>query len=730
MTLERQSLLGIREHSGFSRQPAKRPRLGSMACTLALTTALTLPYLARAEEPAPNGDSEITIEQVIVTARKRAESLQRVPIAISALTAADLERQQTSSLKDLSFGVPNLIVTNNQTTVTGAAVYIRGIGQDDSTPVQEQGVAIYVDGVYLPRSQGALLDLIEFERIEVLRGPQGTLYGRNSTGGAVKFVTRKADLEEFGFIGDITVGRFSELNIRGSVSIPVIDEKLAVKVDAITLNRDGYLTRLDDGSDVNRVSRRGLRAALAWEPSTDIRIDIAGDYTWDRSGLQTGTPLQAGGIDEERAPLFGDPYITDPDVPDINRFSGGGVSATIAWYIENHEIKSITSYREASNVFWGDLLGRSASSGGGFDIFRDYDQDAFTQELQLTSDLGGRFEYVVGMFFMDESFTNRDTLLFQHDYTQDTTSAAVFGEVTFDITDAFSVTLGGRYSYDKKKLEEEAVTFLGAFSGTVEESWDNFSPKIGLDYQLTPDALVYAVVQRGYKVGAFQGFPQELADLQEQILAPEKVTTYEAGAKTSFFDQRLTLNLAGFYSDYTDRQLSLIDLSTFNYVARTADASIYGAELEMRATLSEEVQLYGFASWFDGKVKGSDANDPLVPPNDTKLAFTPPYMLRIGLSVDKPLDRLGGGRLLFDTNLSYKGRIYFGSLEERFNSQEPHELLDAQIGYGSADDRWRLTFGVKNVTDRTWAYTGNASGDGTLYFSRPRTWSATLTVRS
>ena len=161
-----------------------------------------------------------------------------------------------------------------------------------------------------------------------------------------------------------------------------------------------------------------MRVAAAWEPSPDIRVDIAGDYTWDRSGLQTGTPLAPGAIDEKREPLFGKRFLTDPDVPDLNRFSGGGLSATVAWDIGKQQIKSVTAYRKGSNVFWGDLLGRSAASGGGLDIFRDYDQHAFTQELQLTSDLDGAFNYVVGAFFLSERFTNRDTLLFQHNYNQ------------------------------------------------------------------------------------------------------------------------------------------------------------------------------------------------------------------------------------------------------------------------------------------------------------------------
>jgi iron complex outermembrane receptor protein len=706
---------------------ATRPKAFMCMLLAATTLSAGLPAVAHAQDQAETADAASNLSgEIIVTARKRDESLQSVPIAISAITSESVDRQQASTLKDLSFSVPNLIVTNNQTTTTGAAVYIRGIGQDDSTPVQEQGVAIYVDGVYLPRSQGSLLDLIEFERIEVLRGPQGTLYGRNSTGGAVKFVTKKPDLQDLTFVGDISTGSYNRLDIRGSVSVPLITDTLAVKLDAISINRDGYLTRLSDGQDVNRVNRRGVRGALTWVVSDTVRVDLAGDYTWDRSGMQTGTPLAPGPADEEHDPLFGT-YITDADTPDLNRFNGGGVSATIAWDVGAAELRSITAYRGFSNTFWGDLLGRSATSGGGSDIFRILDQENVTQEIQLASSGNAPLQYVFGGFFMYESFFNRDTLLFQHDYKQKTYSLAAYGELTYRLAEGLNITAGGRYSYDRKRLDENAITLFGPLVGTVKRSWTNFSPKLAIDYQATPDLLAYASVQRGYKVGAFQGFPQAPSDLTDQVLEPEKVTSYEVGLKTSLLDRRVTANFSAFYSDYQRRQLSIIDLSTFNYVARTAGAKIYGFEVELRAVVTEDLQVYAFGSTFHGRVKDADPNDPLVPVNGTKLAFTPPYMMKAGLSYQYPFDN--GARILFDSNISYKGRVYFGANEEIYDSQGPVALLDAQIGYSSPDDHWRLTAGVQNITDRKWAYTGNVIDAGTLYFAPPRTWSLALKVR-
>lgn len=683
--------------------------------------------IAQEQLAAPVADAPVAVSSdIVVTARRREESLQNVPIAMTALTTATTDRQQATNLKDLSFSVPNLIVTNNQTTTTGAAVYIRGIGQDDSTPVQEQGVAIYVDGVYLPRSQGSLLDLIEFDRIEVLRGPQGTLYGRNSTGGAIKFVTKKPDLEEPTFVGDISTGRYDRLDIRASASVPLVTDTLAAKVDVLTLHRDGYLTRKSDGSDVNRVKRSGARLAVAWVPSNTIRVDLSADYTWDRSGLQTGTPLADGPPDAEHQPLFGT-YITDPNVPDINRFSGGGVSAAVTVDLGEAELRSITSYRGYHNRFWGDLLGRGPDSGGGSDIYRILDQHDVTQELQLASSGDSRLKYVIGAFFMYERFFNRDTLLIQHDYHQSTVSAAVFGELSYEIADGLNATLGGRYSYDHKKLDENAITLFGPLVGIVKRHWTDFSPKVSMDYKINPDTLTYASVQRGYKVGAFQGFPQTQNDLTNQVLAPEKLTSYEVGVKSSFFNRRVTADFSAFYSDYKKRQLSIIDLTTFNYVARTAGANIYGFELELRGNVSRNLQLYAFGSTFHGRVKDADPNDPLVPRNGTILAFTPPYMVKGGLSYQYPLGN--GSRLLFDGNVSYKGRVYFGANEEIYDSQGPVALLDAQAGYSSPNDHWRLSGGLQNITNRHWAYTGNAIIPGTLYFAQPRTWSLILKVR-
>jgi iron complex outermembrane recepter protein len=284
----------------------------------------------------------VELEEVTVTARKRAESLQDVPVAVTSIGAEAADRQQFSSLRDINFSVPNLSVFNNQSTVISSATFIRGVGQDDSTPVQEQGVATYLDDVYLPRAQGGLLDLLDFERIEVLRGPQGTLYGRNSSGGALKFVTRAPSLDETRLLAQATFGRYDRRDFGVSASVPLIEGSVGFRADFVSRDRDGYITQESTGNDVSRVDRQTGRVALRWEPSDALRVDWSADATRDRSGLQGGTPIQPdpnGNLPRGYGPIYGDLYVTGADVPDFNEFDGEGTALTVAYSLGRAELK-------------------------------------------------------------------------------------------------------------------------------------------------------------------------------------------------------------------------------------------------------------------------------------------------------------------------------------------------------------------------------------------------------
>ena len=664
------------------------------------------------------------LEEVVVTASKRAESLQDVSFAVSALDQDGIESAQFADLKDISFSVPNLIVYNNQTTVNSSAPFIRGIGQDDSTPVQEQGVAIYMDDIYMARSQGALLDLIDFERVEVLRGPQGTLYGRNSSGGAIRFITRKPPLEENLFVGKVVYGDLDRLNVGISAGMPLVEGTSGIKFDGLYRKRDGHMTRRSDGADVNRIDRQAGRLALRYAPDEDWLVDLAIDATRDRSGMQAPTPIgpsPSGSLAGGYAPLFGDIYTTDADVADQNRFNGWGASATIRWGKEFGEWKSVTAYREFDNTFWSDLGGRT----GNLDLFRDMTHRQITQELQFVSPELGRFTYVAGLFFMNEEFDLLDRFLFVHDYTQTTNSFAAYGEATVSLAERWSLSLGARWTKDDKEIDEDGLGLGGAFSVQgLDSDWSDFSPKVALEWQVSDRAMMYLSAQEGYKAGAFQGFPQQLTDLTEEILDPEQVRAYEIGAKTEWAEGRIVANMAYFFSDYDQKQLNAFNPGTLGFVARSVDAEIRGLELEVAAQVADGLRIFGLLGTLNAKITNSDSSDPLVPPKGTRLPFVPEVHLKAGLNWERQL--ASGGRLFLDANIAWKDKTYFAIFNEPFAAQPAHELIDARVGYRTADDRIEIALGGRNLTDQAWAYTAAVIDGGVLWMADPRTWSVSF----
>lgn len=678
---------------------------------LIVALPMALPELAYGSE----------LDEIVVTARKRTESLQDVPVAVTALGEEAFRRQQLNSLKDANFSVPNLSAFNNQTTVVSAATFIRGVGQDDSTPVQEQGVATYIDDVYLPRAQGGLLDLLDFERIEVLRGPQGTLYGRNSSGGAIKYVTKKASLTETSVITQATIGSFERRDLAASFSSPLVEGRLAAKVDVASRNRDGYITQVSTGNDLSRVDRDTARIALHWQASDDVTVDLTVDGTRDRSGLQGGTPIAptpGGKLAAGYGPIYGSLYVSGADVPDFNEFDGWGSSATISWDNSLGQFKSVSSYRAWDTQFWSDLGGRPAN----LDLYSDMDGQTFTQEFQLASSGDGPLSWVVGAFLMQEKLDIVNQFLFLHDYVQDTESLAVYGELTYSLTDRLRITVGGRLTEDEKEISMFGIGLGGTFSAdNLKIDFSDFTPKLALDYSISDDALVYFSIQDGFKAGGFQGFPQQLTDLTVEFLRPENVRAYELGAKTTWLDGRLTLNGAAFFSDYESKQLNIFNPATLGFVSRTTNAEMSGLEIELTWRPSEQLTINGFIATFDGEITKSNESDPLLPVKGTKIAFMPDVSAKIGF--DYSIPRAGGGEFFIGGNLQHVGEINFAVYNDPQVAQKPYELADARIGFRTADNRLEVALGGRNLTDEEYAYTAAAVDGGTLWMAEPRTWS-------
>lgn len=651
------------------------------------------------------------VEDIIVTARKREESLQTVPIAVSAFSAKALVQQHIENLANLRFVVPNLSVVANQGTPNGAQIYLRGIGQDDQTVTAEGGVGVYLDGVFLGSAIGGLLDTNEFERIEVLRGPQGTLYGRNTTAGAIKFVSRRPSLTDPRFVLDATVGSFDLLLFRGSASVPLVTDRLAVKIDVISNNRSGFVKDLARGEDINDINRRQVRVSTLWQPTDRFSLYASGDYGVDNSNINVPIAISAGptGI---FAPTYG-VRTTTRGIDNRQGFKGGHLAIDAGYDLGFATVRSITGYSGYRNRLALDLDAQVAPIA---DVYSRTRQSQFSEELQLTSNGTGPFKYVAGLFY----FYSDSKLLWRNvggnilnDIHQKTYSKAIFGEASYAIVDTLSLTVGGRYTWDDKTLDTSAITFSTGASRfsfqNIKPSWNDFTPKVAVDWKPVADTLVYASYTRGFKAGGFAAVPTDAT----QALAtfnPEKARTTEVGAKAELFDHRLRLNAAYFWTDYTDLQLSYRQAGTF--FTTTADAKIQGFELEGEARPVTGLTLRGSVGTLDAHY----TKIPINPATGTsfvagltlnnKLKHVPDLTYRVGGTYEVPLPSVG--RLEFTADYTWTDDIFYTVSNATSALQPAYGLLDAQIALALRDGKIRLSVGARNLTNKDYFTTAVA----------------------
>ncbi len=551
----------------MNRKPARHIRIALLAAT-ALCATSGISYSAENASSSSDRVSRM-MDEVVVTARKREEGLQSTPIAVSAFTGDSLEYRGVTKVDEIALFTPNLTFSNNPSfggASNSASIYIRGIGQKEFLPTTEPGVGLYVDGVYIARSVGGILDLIDIERVEVLRGPQGTLFGRNTIGGALSITTRKPD-EILSARASATYGTDDRIELKGSVNIPVTDTLFA-KFSAAKLQQDGYLIR-DDGIDLGDDDTLTGRAALRWLASDNFEVNLSVEGTKDRENgpavqltdinlgntLDPDTPpfavihnvganLMAGG---GPVPCANPGMINNPAVPgcyDYRYVRGNGTDAgtspafsnTDLWAVnlsmdwdvsDTIQLKSITSFR--------DLEGEFARDGdhSPFEIAEYYDelnQEQFTQEFQLLGNsFDGKFNWIVGLYYFQEKGNNENILnftisRFRSGGSFDNTSYAAFAQGTYDITPRFHLTLGGRYTDESKKFTPDQVILENKFAGSgdplldapfmqagqrilpfleKEVSISEFTPMANLSYDVTDDLMTYVSYSEGFKSGGF-----------------------------------------------------------------------------------------------------------------------------------------------------------------------------------------------------------------------------------
>ena len=708
---------------------------------------LAAPYAAHAQQAPAQGEEAkpSTLDAITVSARKREESLQDVPVAVTAFTADGLDKLNVEDISDLDSFVPNLTVYAARGSSSTLTAYIRAVGQSDPLWGVDPGVGLYLDDVYIARPQGALLDVFDVERIEVLRGPQGSLYGKNTIGGAIKYVSSALE-EEFYGRGSVTVGNYSQLDTKASVNLP-LGGGWASRLAVASLSRDGYGENVRTGQEVSDKEILAARATLGYLGSPDFSARFTADWMDDQSGVRGAQMLAVNRFAPTAQPLA-DRYDVRNGMPNINDTSMKGASATLSWNLgDAWVLKSVTAYRESdteTNIDFDTLPNTIA------DVKAFYSDDQTSQEFQLNYDAGAAVRGVAGLYWFTGSaggqvLNNFFGLSFGD--TQgvvDTDSVAVYGEFTWDFAERWALTLGGRYTDEKKSADVYNIGYTdatftrpnGVVAADFEDSvsFQNFSPKVSVDFKLSDEVLLYALASRGFKSGGFNIRAQATAVPRSRLpFDDETVTTFEIGAKNAFLDDRLFVNLAYFNSDYKDIQLSVFTAVPgsnppifFGDFANAGKGTVKGVELEYQALLSQNFSLQGNFAWLDAEYDQFITNNVNVAGNQR---FTNAPERSAAITALHTLPLASGGNLSTRVSYSYQSEVYPTTDLSEAIKQPGYGLVSAGLIW-QTDGAWRFALEGANLADKAYRTTGYnipALGILTGFYGAPRTYSLTAT---
>lgn len=705
------------------------------------------------------GDEEFAIEEVIVTARKREERLQEVPLSISAFSAADIESKSLFSLKDLGQFTPNLSFSNmGQAGNSGAVVFIRGVGQASTDTFWDPGVGIYMDGVYMGRMHGVDLALMELERVEILRGPQGTLFGKNTIGGAINVVTVKPG-DEFSAYTEITIGRYDRLEGKFNVNIPLVPGVLAMKVAGASQNRDGFGTRVDwhTGEKIDEMGDRDRlngRVAFNWTPTENVGVLLSFDaakireFGAVREVVKFTEPPLAGLFN-----MFVDPpysaatFATDSHFTSFangsnaNELDAWGAALTVDWDLGAVALKSITSYRDT------EALNGTDPDGSFYNIINLIDvveQDQFSQELQISGlSFDDRLNWVAGLYYFEENgFMSQDLLVYREifdfigldisflrSWWTDNKSYAAYTQGTYAVNEKLGLTVGLRYTEEKKDVARERFRQVtGLVFVPLEntgETYSAFSPRLSIDYKWNDDLMTYVSAARGFKSGGINAI--SLSSVEFTPFDPEFVWTYEAGIRSEGYDQRLRFNASLFFSDYQDIQFTVIrgDPNTgepITVVDNAAKAEMKGFEIEIIALPISQLLLTAGIGYIDAEYTEIGVGAPIT--EDTSFVKTPNWSVTLSGQYTYPL--ANGAEIIGQLDWAHKSEIHHDQLNSPIGLQDSYGLLNARLTFASNDKQWSVSLFGTNLTDERYIMAVTDLSDtlafGEVQWARPREW--------
>ncbi|MGK2911075.1 MAG: TonB-dependent receptor [Sphingobium sp.] len=732
------------------------------------TSAIALPAFAQDTQPEatsePNGD-------IVVTARRREESLLDVPIAMTAFSGAALEKSGAMDITDISNVTPNTTFENSRGTNSTLTAFIRGVGQQDPVPGFEAGVGLYLDDVYLNRPQASVLDIYDVERIEVLRGPQGTLYGRNTIGGAVKYVTKRLP-QEYALKVKGTFGSYKQADGVLTVSAPITD-LIRVGGTVARLSRGGFGDNLTYPGleNYNKDVWAGRASVELGGYDEPVFIRIAGDYTRDKSDPRNGHRLIPGLL--SGTPVLSDMYDTQAGLNNPTQsIKAYGIGMTAEAQLSDAlTFRSISAYRADKSFTPIDF---DSLPSVDVDVPAIYKNNQTSQEFQLLYD-GSRLHGLVGFYYLDaEASTQFDVILGTtgpllgipglNAYTAGdvkTRTWSAFGDFTFDVTDSISISAGGRWTSDKRRstiikqnkaggaspiFGGNAVVLTTATNFTGSAKFTKFTPRASISFKPDQDNMIYASYSKGFKGGGFdpRGSGTSAPDTNRDgvrsyqeiydylLFRPETVDSYEAGYKGSLFDRRLNLAITGFYGQYKNVQVPGsvgVDANgdgvfeSFAGITTNAGRAMFkGAEVEANAILARDfagagssVNFNGTLGYIDGKYKTFILNGTDVA-QYRSIQNTPKWTTSGTLSATLPV---GDGTLSPSTTFSYRSLTHQFETPSPFLDQKAYGLLDASIVYSAPNDRWSLGIHGKNLTDKQYITSGYQYAAGNALTGQP-----------
>ena len=745
--------------------------------SIALALALCAPVAARAaDDPAPVApDGGDALPAITVTARQRVEDAQAVPAALSVVTGDLLDRSYTVNISQLSQLVPSLNYSSANPRNT--AFTIRGLGSSVVAVSQandglEPGVGFYVDQVYHARPATAAFDFTDIERIEVLRGPQGTLFGKNTTAGAISITTRLPTFTPEAS-EEISFGDYNFLQVKASGSGPLIGDTVAFRVSGLVTRRDGVIRNVATGRQENGIGNQAVRGQLLIRPSDIVQLRLTADFTNFESRCCTQVHLRVGqslrsparqypalAAGQYYAPPSVNPYdrLTDIDAPLGVDTNEGGVSAIADWTIGGAALTSVSAWR-----FWNwDAANDRDYTGLPIQLVQHIPsrQDQYSQELRLASNGDRPLSYVAGLYYFNQTITGRPISIYGPLATTwllgptptfpsnlldgygtdgrtrfETASYAAFAEANWKITDRLTLTGGLRYTYETKvgdystfvygglqtsstTLNNAKLSILRPQTYAAKDKDGSISGRANLSWRFSDAVLGYASFARGFKSGGINmsGLPlnaQNMPVLSTAVVDPERNTTWEAGLKSSLFDRRLIVNLAGYYTEVKDFQATIVDSSQTvalrGYLSNIPKVTVKGFEADATALVARGLSLRASVAYAHGEYKDYPAGPcPLELQSAAtaacdltgrRLSGLPRWAGTIGADYDLPVAAFGGrGSIVFHTDTGLRSGYFGDPSLSKYTFINGYQVTNASIGYRS-DAGWELAVFARNLFD-------------------------------